>query len=281
MSGSTAGMGLNPVDLENPGNPVKKTSVLSVATIKTIPILGTPLAVTSYADLSRFLFERSLQPDPFAVDFSNTHIVTMRRHEPAFRGMTSCMDLFVPDGMPLVWAMNAQGANLKDRVYGPTFTREFLSAVPGKSSHYLVGGSEECGKKFRERMLGNNPSLDFVGGYHGNCSGSGILDADDRVLREILSLRPDYIWVGLGAPKQYAWIARVKPHLDHGILLAVGFAFDVNAGTKADAPQWMQKCGLTWIHRMASEPKRLVSRYVKWNSLFLWYLLRDSLKPET
>ena len=245
--------------------------------VKTIPILGTPLAVATYSDLSLFLLHRSRQSGPFAVDFSNTHIVTMRRHEPEFRQLTSCMDLFAPDGMPLVWAMNAQGAALKDRVYGPTFTRKFLATAPAAATHYLVGGSEECGWMFRERMQRINPSLHFVGSYHGLCSGDGVLEHDGRVLREIQSLRPDYIWVGLGAPKQYEYISRIKPLLDHGILLAVGFALDVNAGTKNDAPLWMQASGLTWLYRMSSEPRRLVSRYAKWNSLFLWYLLRETI----
>ena len=245
--------------------------------MKTVPILGTPLAATTYAGLSRFLLERSHEPGPFAVDFSNTHIVTMRRHESDFRNLTVCMDLFCPDGMPLVWAMNAGGAGLEDRVYGPTFTREFLSTVPAGSTHYLVGGSETCGERFRARMLERNASLQFLGGFHGRCAGDGVLEEDSRVCDEILALAPDFIWVGLGTPKQYAWIARIKPRLNRGILLAVGFAFDVNAGTKPDAPTWMQKSGLTWIYRMATEPRRLVSRYAKWNTLFLWYLLRDSV----
>jgi exopolysaccharide biosynthesis WecB/TagA/CpsF family protein len=59
-----------------------------------------------------------------------------------------------------------------------------------------------------------------------------------------------------------------------GILLAVGFAFDVNAGTKPDAPAWMQRAGLTWAYRLATEPRRLAIRYLKWNSLFLYYLLK-------
>jgi N-acetylglucosaminyldiphosphoundecaprenol N-acetyl-beta-D-mannosaminyltransferase len=181
------------------------------------------------------------------------------------------MDLTAPDGMPLVWVMNANGADLKDRVYGPTFTRRFLaSCTPGKT-HYLIGGSEECGRKFRERMLGLNPTLQFLGSYHGPCSPDGLLEDQGKVLSEILEKRPDFIWVGLGTPKQYAWINRIKHRLDHGVLLAVGFAFDVNAGTKTDAPLWMQGIGLTWMHRLASEPRRLAGRYLKWNSLFLFY----------
>jgi len=221
------------------------------------------------------------EPGPYAVDFSNTHIVAMRRHDPDFFNLTACIDVFCPDGMPLVWAMNGKGARLRDRVYGPTFTREFLASAPAGSTHYLVGGLDDCGAKFRERMLLLNPALNFVGGYHGNCSMAGLLGDDESVLNDIQSSRPDFIWVGLGTPKQYAWISRVKPILHHGIFLAVGFAFDVNAGTKPDAPMWMQKRGLTWLHRLASEPRRLGTRYAKWNTLFLWYIFWESLQKHT
>ncbi len=239
-------------------------------------VLGTSLMETNYEDLSAVLLEAgSSGGGVLAVDFANTHVVTMRRHDPKFMNLTACIDLIAPDGMPLVWAMNAKGANLDDRVYGPTFTRRFLASCPGDKTHYLVGGSEECGRKFRSQMLAMNPSLNFVGGYHGRCSGDGELDDQKKVTADILEKRPDFIWVGLGTPKQYAWIHRIKPQLDHGVLLAVGFAFDVNAGMKPDAPAWMQRLGLTWLHRMASEPGRLAGRYLKWNTLFIRYWIAE------
>jgi N-acetylglucosaminyldiphosphoundecaprenol N-acetyl-beta-D-mannosaminyltransferase len=243
-----------------------------------VPVLGTQLLATSYEALSEQLLESLAKPSPLAVDFANTHVLTMRRHETPFGRLAACMDLVIPDGMPLVWAMNARGAGLRDRVYGPTFTRRFLASCPGDKTHYLVGGSEECGRRFRERMLALNPSLNFIGGYHGRCSLDGLLDHQVVVLAEIVEKRPDFIWVGLGTPKQYGWIARIKPLLDHGVLLAVGFAFDVNAGMKTDAPLWMQRLGLTWLYRMASEPRRLITRYLKWNVLFLAYLAAESLR---
>lgn len=241
-----------------------------------VEILNSPLLATSYDDLVGRLIKAVREGGKtLAVDFSNTHVVTMRRHDSSFHQLTETMDLSVPDGMPLVWVMNFCGAGLKDRVYGPTFTRKFLENCPSEMTHYLVGGSTECGEKFRERMTALNPSLHFVGGYHGRCSVDGVLDEDEVVLKDIQTKQPDFIWVGLGTPKQYAWISRIKPKLNYGILMAVGFAFDVNAGMKPDAPAWMQSLGLTWLYRMASEPRRLVGRYVKYNSLFLWYLLRD------
>jgi len=110
-------------------------------------------------------------------------------------------------------------------------------------------------------MLQLNPSLEFLGSYHGGCSGDGILDDEERVLAEIREKKPDFIWVSSGT-EQYGWIHRVKPLLDRGVLLAVGFAFDVNAGIKPDAPMWMQRLGLTWAYRMGSEPGRLAGRYL-------------------
>ncbi|MFN7139859.1 MAG: WecB/TagA/CpsF family glycosyltransferase, partial [Limisphaerales bacterium] len=73
-------------------------------------------------------------------------------------------------------------------------------------------------------------------------------------------------------------IQRNKPKLKRGVILGVGFAFDVNAGTKADAPLWMQRLGLTWTFRMYKEPMRLFPRYLRYNSLFLFYFLMDTLR---
>ena len=243
--------------------------------LSTRRVLSTDIACTDYEALGAHLLTRCRQPGPYAVDFSNTHIVTMRRHDPAFAATTANIDLFVPDGMPLIWCLNRQGAALQDRVYGPTFLRKFLATCPPEFSHYFLGGSPECGKKLRERLLKKNPQLNIIGSYHGNCTAEGTLEDDSKVIQELQSLRPDFIWIGLGTPKQYHLLRRLKPLLPSGILLAVGFAFDVNAGTKPDAPAWMQRAGLTWTYRLASEPRRLAVRYFKWNTLFLYYLLKN------
>ena len=97
-------------------------------------------------------------------------------------------------------------------------------------------------------------------------------------MEEINRLSPDFIWVGLGTPKQQEWISRNRPMLKRGVLLAVGFAFDVNAGTKRDAPPWMQRTGTTWLFRLVQEPRRLAPRYLRYNSLFVFYLLWDGLR---
>jgi len=243
-------------------------------------VLGTPLLLTDYEGLAAQCREWPRSPAPVALEFANTHIVTMRRHERQFREVTDAYDYFVPDGMPLIWCLNRAGAGLRDRVYGPTFMRKFLATVPGEFTHYLVGGSAECGAKLKEVFGKLNPAVKFAGEFHGRCRADGTLEgaAEREVMDEINRLSPDFIWVGLGTPKQQAWIYRHKHRLKRGVLLGVGFAFDANAGMKPDAPLWMQRVGLTWVHRLASEPRRLGPRYFKYNFLFLFYLLRDGLR---
>jgi N-acetylglucosaminyldiphosphoundecaprenol N-acetyl-beta-D-mannosaminyltransferase len=236
--------------------------------------------VTDYNGLAAKCREWALEPRCVALDFANTQIVTMRRHEPWFRELTEAYDGFPPDGMPLVWCLNRAGAKLKDRVYGPTFMRRFLQSAPAGSTQYLLGGSEACGMKLREVFQELNPGIKFTGAFHGQCRVDGQLEgaAEQTVIEEINRLSPDFIWVGLGTPKQQAWVKRHKHLIRRGVILTVGFAFDVNAGMKRDAPLWMQRVGLTWVYRLGSEPRRLASRYLKYNFLFLFYLIWDGLR---
>ena len=244
--------------------------------MKIIDILGTPLAATTYDELTTRCQELARTGTTVAIDLTNTQIVTMRRHEPAFRAVTSRFDYFIPDGMPLIWLLNRREANLTDRVYGPTFMRHCITRSPAPLKHYLLGGSEECLAALRARLTAEQPQLEIIGSRHGYFG-----PADEpEIVREINQLSPDFVWVGLGTPKQQDWIYRHKALITRGVILAVGFAFDVNAGTKPDAPAWMQRRGLTWVFRIVSEPRRLLLRYVRYNSLFLFYLVKDSLRAK-
>lgn len=248
--------------------------------MKTLHVLGTPLLVTDYDELAASCLAWSQRPRCTAIEFVNTHIVTMHRHDMVFRDIMSVYDHLLPDGMPLVWCLNRAGAGLSDRVYGPAFMRKFLETAPAGFTHYLLGGSEECGARLQDVFAVRNPNLKFVGSFHGRCDADGLLEgkADEEVLADINRFSPDFIWVGFGTPKQQAWARQYKHRIKRGVILTVGFAFDANAGLKPDAPPWMQRVGLTWIYRLFTEPRRLGPRYLKYNSLFLFYLALDGLR---
>lgn len=66
--------------------------------------------------------------------------------------------------------------------------------------------------------------------------------------------------------------------LEPALLVGVGAAFDFHAGMKARAPRWMQSAGLEWLHRLATEPRRLGWRYLSTNTLFALWMLRGGLR---
>lgn len=243
------------------------------------PCLGSNLTITDYAGALELCIGLSRSGKAAAVEFANTHIVSLRRSNPEFRRLTDDFDHIIPDCTPLMWLLNAHGAGMKDRVYGPAFMDHALRNSPGDVTHFLLGGSERCGDLLREKYGKLNPDLRIVGSYHGKCDDRGSFGAEDgRVLESLRTLKPDLIWVGLGAPKQERCIMTNKKRLEHGVLMALGQAFDVNAGLRKDAPKWMQKLGLTWLYRMASEPRRLVGRYLRHNTEFLFYLTVDGIR---
>jgi N-acetylglucosaminyldiphosphoundecaprenol N-acetyl-beta-D-mannosaminyltransferase len=241
--------------------------------MRTFNLLGTPLVATTYDELTAHVHDLARRGGTQAIDLTNTHIVTLRRQDAQFRAITSRFDYFVPDGMPLIWCLNALGAGLRDRVYGPTFMRRCLEQSPAPWKHYLLGGSVECVAALQRKFSGRIPPIEIVGARDGYFSP----DEEPEIVAEINRLAPDFIWVGLGTPKQQDWIHRHKAAIRRGVLFAVGFAFDVNAGLKKDAPPWMQRAGLTWAFRAFSEPRRLLTRYLRFNLLFLYYLTKDAL----
>ena len=257
---------------EDSGEGRAEATLLPVPAMRIVRVLGTPLCSTTHAGLSDYCHRRVGEPGVLAVDFTNTHIVTMRRLRTDFRRLTLCFDHFVPDGMPLVWCMKR--IRPSGRVYGPEFLRECLGRSPAGCRHFFLGGSRECLRRLEARVREINPDLDLVGSQHGYFAP----EEEEAVVERINALSPDFVWVGLGTPRQQQWIARWKSRIRRGVLLSVGYAFDVNAGTKPDSPGWMQQRGLGWLFRWVSEPRRLTGRYLKYNSLFLAYLLWDGIR---
>jgi N-acetylglucosaminyldiphosphoundecaprenol N-acetyl-beta-D-mannosaminyltransferase len=87
------------------------------------------------------------------------------------------------------------------------------------------------------------------------------------------------VWVCLGCPKQEAWIDEFKGRLDVPVLLAVGLAIDILAGTRDRAPVFMRNLGLEWFYRFCQEPRRLWRRYLIYNSIFVYHVLAEKLLP--
>jgi N-acetylglucosaminyldiphosphoundecaprenol N-acetyl-beta-D-mannosaminyltransferase len=241
------------------------------AGISKVDLLGTPQLITDYEGLLGMLPQWARRPGPTAVEFCNTQVVAKRRIEPVFSEATAAYDYFIPDGMPLIWCLRAMGVPIRDRIYGPTFMRYALIRETNLT-HYFLGGSALTSQKLVEqaRVLSGG-KFQIAGANHRYWKP----EDGPAIIEEINRLSPDVIWVGLGTPKQQEWVRDNKRQIARGVVLTVGFAFDVNAGTKRDAPMWMQRLCLTWIFRISQEPSRLLGRYLKYNIWFVLLCLLD------
>lgn len=246
----------------------------------TVPVIGLPIAATDYDGAVAWVLEHALDTQQaHAVEAANTHVVALSKHEPEFGETMSRFDLIVPDGMPLVWAINRQLGNhekLQDRVYGPNLMLRVLEATSGRSEfrHFLLGGKQSTLEKLTANFAGRFPNTVIAGSYSPPF-GDWPADEFDRICAKIRESGANLIWVGLGCPKQENWIAKHKAKLPPGVYFGIGAAFAFHAGEVSQAPKFLQNIGLEWVYRLAAEPRRLFKRYLTYNSIFIYHLLRN------
>lgn len=250
--------------------------------MRTRKVIGLPVAVTCYEEAVGWVVERARRRDlAYAVSAANTHVMALARSETAFGRALMRFDLICPDGMPLVWSLNAglpRELRLRDRVYGPTLMLHAFEQSQGRQDlkHFLLGGRQSTLDTLSGSFAERFPGTRIVGSYSPPF-GDWPDDEFDRICGKIMASGANMIWVGLGCPKQELWIGNNKDRLPPGVYFSIGAAFAFHAGEVAQAPAFMQRCGLEWAYRVFREPRRLFRRYFVYNSLFLYYTLRDGI----
>ncbi len=235
-----------------------------------VSILGIPLAMTDYEATLDWMDASIAHREKGYICVAATHTVMVCDEDPELREAVLNSSLTLPDGQPLVWAMNALGGDLEERVYGPELMARSCERAAGTGTRmYLYGGRNQgalvqLALNLRQRF----PGVKIVGGYSPPFRDLSE-EEEDAIVAEMNGSKADVIWIGVGAPKQEKWMAAMRDRLEAPVLVGVGAAFDFHAGLVPQAPEWMQSAGLEWLFRMAQEPRRLAPRYVRYNPRFI------------
>ena len=242
----------------------------------TVDVLGVPLALTSYDEMLDWIDALVASEHRGYLTACNTHTVTASLEDAELRAALLGASANLPDGQPLVWAINALGHSLRSRVYGPELMgRACARATEVGHRLYLYGGTNQGALvQLALNLRHRHPGIKIVGGYS---PPHRVLSQEEQyaVADEINRSRADLVWVGIGVPKQEKWMARMRPLLGAPLLIGVGAAFDFHAGLKSQAPTWLQEAGLEWAYRLAHEPRRLWRRYLRYNPRFLGAFARQ------
>jgi N-acetylglucosaminyldiphosphoundecaprenol N-acetyl-beta-D-mannosaminyltransferase len=247
-----------------------RPAAATTAVPPTAEVLGVPLALTDYEGTLDWIDATVDAGRHGYVCVAATHTVMAAQEDAQLREAVLGADFTVPDGQPLVWALNLLGHGLDDRVYGPDLmTRACDRAVRTGRRMYLYGGrSQGALVQLTRNLRLRHPGLRIVGGHVPPFRDLTVAE-EDAVARDIARSGAEVVWVGIGVPKQEKWMARMSARLPGCVLVGVGAAFDFHGGLIPQAPGWMQRRGLEWLFRLAHEPRRLWRRYLRYNPRFV------------
>lgn len=219
--------------------------------------------------------------EPTYVCVSGVHGVIESQDDDELRRIHNAAGMVTTDGMPLVWLSRRRvpPGTPVERVYGP----DLMLAAFARSEvtgwrHVLYGSTPETLERLRANLEARFPRACIAGAISPPFRPLSE-EEDAGIARSIAAARPDIVWVGMSTPKQERWMAAHVGRVGAPVLVGVGAAFDFHAGVKRQAPRWVQRCGLEWAFRMATEPRRLAGRYLRNNPRFVWLLLREAMVP--
>ena len=234
------------------------------------PILGVDIAAVDMAFLVDFTRAHLSELSGDYICVANVHTTVTAFEDPSYRKIQNGAILAIPDGGPLSALGRKRGFPRMQRTTGPEYMEEIFR-ISGEQGyrHFFYGSTQETLDKLSRGLEQRYPGLEIAGMYSPPFRPL-TREEDAQIIDRIRQADPDFLWVGLGAPKQEIWMAAHQGRVS-GLMVGVGAGFDYFAGNLRRAPEWMQKHSLEWLYRLLQEPRRLAGRYLRTNSKFIWH----------
>ncbi len=231
-------------------------------------ILGVNIAAINMDFLMRYTEEHLADMSGDYICASNVHTTVMSYEDKEYRDVQNNALMAIPDGGPLSVVGRKRGAANMSRTTGPDYMGEvFKKGIEKGWKHYFYGSTQENLDNLRAELEKNYPGIHIAGMYSPPFR-QLTPEEDLEAINRINETDPDFVWIGLGAPKQENWAADHKGKVK-GLMVGVGAAFNFYSGKYTRAPKWMQDCNLEWLYRLIQDPKRLFMRYFVTNTKFI------------
>lgn len=242
--------------------------------LKTCNILGVNINVTNMRETVSYINNNLNVLKGNYICVSNVHTTVMAYNDEKYKEIQNSGAMALPDGGPLSVISRKRGFKEAERVTGPDLMGElFLKSEEKGYRHYFYGSTQETLDALKIELMKKYPNLNIVGMYSPPFR-KLTKDEDKETIKKINSSNADFIWIGLGAPKQEIWMYEHKDKIS-GLMIGVGAGFDYHAEKIKRAPIVMQKLSLEWLYRLFQDPKRLFKRYFYTNSKFILEIIKE------
>ena len=211
---------------------------------------------------------------PVTMLSSNGHALSLYAQNAEFASAIDGSSIVHADGKSIVTLSRLlPGPDIAERTATTDFIHSAAAAASGiGASFFLLGADEEVNGGAVVKLQNLYPRLQIAGARH------GYFDAADeaRIVESINASGADVLWVGMGKPREQAFVARNRHRLNCAWIITCGGCFDFLAGAYTRAPRWMQDTGLEWLHRAFTGPRYLLGRYLTTNIHTLWLAVRHA-----
>ncbi len=240
-----------------------------------VSILGCRVDVVDRAQAVDRIVKLARGNEPSLVVTLGTEMVVRARHDARFREIANGSALSLCDTIGVLLAARyLHGVPMKERVAGVDLIDPLCARFAAEGlSVYLCGGKGDTAERAAAVLRARHPALIVAGARDGYFSPA----EDERVANQIAATGARVLFLGLGSPRQEAWIADYLSRAGCGVGIGVGGSFDVLAGNVARAPEIWQKLNVEWLYRLLREP----SRWRRQLALpkFVWYAIVERLRP--
>ena len=231
-------------------------------------VLGIPVDVLGGTDALDRIFHWASRNDSRIVCACDAHSIAHALRNPGHAETIAFADMVVPDGAPVAWVLRRKGHRDQGRISGPDLMWECCRRASQDATPLLLYGSTPSTLlRLEQRLRAAFPAINVVESISPPFSELSA-EEDAAMVDRINSSGARIVWVGLGCPRQEAWLRSHKNRIC-AVMIGVGAALDFHAGVVKRAPSWMQRHGLEWFHRILQDPRRLTKRYLVSNTMFI------------
>lgn len=242
-----------------------------------ITILGVPIdnmTLEETVQKTRELIETSKKTCQIIVA-PNTEFIMTAQKDKEFYEILKQSKLATPDSVGIMLGGKLQKQPFKERIPGQSYFREIFKCSEKEGwTIYLLGGKGDVPIRAKQKLEQDFPKARIVGVHEGYFE----QDSEEEVINEINKLKPNVLFVAMGAPKQEKWIYKNKDKLEVDVAAGQGGTFDYEAGEIPRAPLFFQKLGIEWLWRLMKQPSRIIRMMALPKYLIKILLKKDKTK---